>query len=155
LVKTEINQHALQTFPFLSGQMAPNSAVVLTSAEWLEAVAGACAAVDWKMEGWNALAPVVDSARYIGDGTCQQPLHRWLDSAGAAPDYETFNARLYALDLFVPLDALGQENSWAPSKDRGWWGWFGYAMRMPIQMAGWIITAVGSAVVTGLIGRKE
>ena len=140
---------------FLSGQMAPNSAVVLTSAEWLEAVAGACAAVDWKMEGWNALAPVVDSARYIGDGTCQQPLHRWLDSAGAAPDYETFNARLYALDLFVPLDALGQENSWAPSKDRGWWGWFGYAMRMPIQMAGWIITAVGTAVVTGLIGRKE
>lgn len=88
--------------------MAPNSAVVLTSAEWLEAVAGACAAVDWKMEGWNALAPVVDSARYIGDGTCQQPLHRWLDSPGAAPDYETFNARLYALDLFVPLDALGQ-----------------------------------------------
>ena len=135
--------------------MAPNSAVVLTSAEWLEAVAGACAAVDWKMEGWNALAPVVDSARYIGDGTCQQPLHRWLDSAGAAPDYETFNARLYALDLFVPIDALGQENSWAPSKDRGWWGWFGYAMRMPIQMAGWIITAVGAAVVTGLIGRKK
>jgi len=26
---------------------------------------------------------------------------------------------------------------------------------MPIQMAGWIITAVGAAVVTGMIGKKD
>lgn len=62
---------------------------------------------------------------------------------------------LYALDLFVPLDALGQENAWAPSKDRGWWGTIGYYARMPIQMSGWIITAKSAAVVTGLVGRKE
>ena len=34
-------------------------------------------------------------------------------------------------------------------------GVFGYAMRMPIQMEGWIIMVVGAAVVTGLIGRKK
>ncbi len=135
---------------YATGQMAPNSDVVLTSAEWLAAVRDVtvCNAVDWATIGWNAFQPAVPEG-------CQQPLHIWSDTAQSAVDYETFNPRLYALDLFVPLDALGQETSWAPSKDRGWWGWFGYAMRMPIQMAGWIITAVGAAVVTGLIGRKE
>ena len=83
------------------------------------------------------------------------PLHGWLATAPAAQDYESFNAGLYALDLFVPLDALGQETTWAPSRDRGWLGWLGYTMRMPIQLAGWLITAVGAAVLTGLVGRRD
>ena len=115
------------------GQMAPNSDVILTSRDWL-AGAEAC------------LGMVRDCAI--------APLHAWEKTA-SFQDYETFEAYLYALDLFVPLDALGQENSWSPSRDRGWWGTFGYYARMPIQMAGWIITAVGAAVVTGLVGRKD
>ena len=114
------------------GQMAPNSDVILTSQGWLDAIA--------TYEGCKP--------------DCAMPQHVWSDDT-ANEDYETFHPILYALDLFVPLDALGQENAWAPSKTRGIWGWFGYYARMPIQMAGWIITAMGAAVVTGLVGRKD
>jgi hypothetical protein len=131
---------------YAAGQMAPNSDVVLTSPAWRAAVAAGCAPVDWAAVGWSAPQDTAD---------CTMPLHGWLAGAPAADDYESFNAGLYALDLFVPLDALGQETTWAPSRDRGWWGWLGYALRMPIQMAGWLITAVGAAVLTGLVGRRD
>lgn len=114
---------------YAAGQMAPNSDVILTSADWLAAL----------------------DASKSGGG---MPLQAWLDNP-ATKDYEAFSAGLYALDLFLPLDALGQEAAWAPSKDRGPLGWWGYWMRMPIQLAGWVITAVGAAVLTGLVGRKE
>ena len=116
---------------YAAGQMAPNSDVIVSSPHWIAAVetADAC-------------------------GGCVQPLTEWLDSPDAQ-DYETFSAGLYALDLFVPLDALGQESTWAPSKVRGGWGRLGYWARMPIQLMGWIITAVGAAVLTGLVGRKD
>ncbi|WP_137701548.1 hypothetical protein [Marimonas lutisalis] len=126
---------------YAAGQMAPASDVVLTSGDWGRALKAGCTEI--KQAG------------------CDMPLHLWAgDGAGKKPmptarDYETFSPALYALDLFVPLDALGQENAWAPSKDRGWWGWWGYWMRWAVQVMGWIITAVGAAVVTGLIGRKE
>jgi hypothetical protein len=47
---------------------------------------------------------------------------QWEDWARTTPgrDYETFRAWLYALDVFIPLDALGQEKTWAPSASRGW-----------------------------------
>ena len=112
--------------------MAPNSDVILTSGAWLDAV-----------KTYEACK-----------SACSLPLSEWLKTPDAQ-DYETFNRWIYGLDLFVPLDALGQENTWAPSKVRGDLGWWAYYLRMPIQMAGWIITAVGAAVVTGLIGRKE
>ena len=131
---------------YAAGQMAPNSDVVLTSDAWQAAVNAGCAPVDWAAVGWAAPPDTAD---------CTMPLHHWLANAPAAPDYESFNAGLYALDLFVPLDALGQESTWAPSRDRGWWGWLGYSLRMPIQMAGWLITAVGAAVLTGLVGRRD
>ena len=82
------------------------------------------------------------------------PLHLW-NTTDTATDYETFSRGLYALDLFVPLDALGQENAWAPSKDRGALGWWAYYLRWAVQMSGWIITAVAAAALTGVIGRKE
>jgi hypothetical protein len=114
------------------GEMAPNSDVLLSSADWMSGVkAYAACATD-----------------------CVMPLRAW-EATPAYQDYETFHPILYALDLFVPLVALGQENAWAPSKDRGWWGTIGYYARMPIQMSGWIITAMSAAVVTGLVGRKE
>ncbi|MGH1453486.1 MAG: hypothetical protein ACRBBV_09975 [Paracoccaceae bacterium] len=135
---------ALYGAAYQSGQMAPNSDVILTSSEWLAAV-----------NNPNACQPVAWGSGKPHNENCTMPLDIWLETARSAPDYETFNARLYALDLFVPLDALGQEQAWAPSRDRGWWGRIGYAARMWVQVAGWIITAVGAAVLTGLVGRKD
>lgn len=117
-----------------AGQMAPNSDVVLTSEAWLKAADEGCDKVK--------------------EADCEMPLSLWLAS-NTATDYETFSRGLYALDLFVPLDALGQESAWAPSKDRGALGWWAYYLRWAVQMSGWIITAVAAAALTGVIGRKE
>ena len=51
-------------------------------------------------------------------------------------NYETFSAWLCALDLFIPLDALGQKKTWALPASRGWWGGWGYRLRWVVQMAG-------------------
>ena len=72
------------------------------------------------------------------------PMHAWNETA-IAQDYETFNAWLYALDLFVPLVKLGQQEAWVPTTTRGNWGWFGFHLRWVFQATGWIITAVGAA----------
>ena len=112
-------------------QMAPESAIVLTSADWITAVE--C---------------------YEADTTGPLPLALWKGSP-AAQDYETFQPMLYALDVFIPLDALGQEAAWAPSPVRGPWGVFGFVAKPLLQIAGWLITAVGAAALTGLVGRKD
>lgn len=116
------------------GQMAPNSAVILTSTDWQAALRAA--------------------------GDAGQPLFHWAGMHGHPPmpsaiDHETFSSLLYAFDLFIPLDAIGQQQAWAPSHDRGFWGAVGYWARFPIQVAGWVIAAVGAAVVTGLLGKKD
>lgn len=135
------------------GQFAPNSDVILTSTEWLAAVDRGCPIA------WDDTFPAEKAAG------CQMPQHLWTSGnpdaepktppAQAAKDYETFGRWLYAADLFLPLDTIGQTEAWAPSKDRGWWGVWGYYLRFPVQLAGWIIVAMAAAVVTGLIGRKE
>jgi len=111
---------------YSAGQIAPNSDVILTS-------------VDWRL-----IADVTEN---------QNPAQIWSDSL-AGRDYETFDAIGYGIDLFIPLDALGQENAWAPSKDRGMLGKVGFYLRWLIQFSGWVITAVGAATLTGLVGRK-
>jgi hypothetical protein len=134
------------------GQMAPNSDVILVSDEWQAAVAheSACPLRDYDLPKAKQL-------------DCNQPLQIWtglmaaseIPGSNASKDYENFNRYLYALDLFVPLDSLGQELAWVPARDRGEWGWWAYSLRWLIQMAGWIFTAVGAATITGLLARKE
>ncbi|MEH6361039.1 MAG: hypothetical protein V7761_09940, partial [Amylibacter sp.] len=86
---------------YSAGQMAPNSDVILTSVDW------------------RAIADVPEN---------QNPAQIWSESL-AGQDYETFSAIGYGIDLFIPLDALGQENAWAPSKDRGMLGKVGFYLR--------------------------
>jgi hypothetical protein len=123
------------------GQFAPNSDVILNSAHWLAAVEKSDAL---KTEGFDI-----------------SPQHLWIGLGETIPpmppsiDYETFHPFLYAVDLFLPLNTIGQTEAWAPSKDRGWWGRVGYYARMPIQLSGWLITALVAALLTGLIGRRE
>jgi len=116
------------------GQMAPNSDVVLTSSDWIQAAELGCA--DVYQPG------------------CQMPLWIWKQSE-SYKDYETFSALGYGFDLFVPLDALGQEKAWAPSHGRGGWGAVGYWFRWGVQIAGWLITFVSAAVLTGLVGKRD
>jgi hypothetical protein len=135
---------------YSQGQFAPNSDVILTSAEWRSAVESGCPiAWDDSLAARKAEGCEMPVTLWTGD------LSRGIQPAEAAKDYETFGRWLYAADLFLPLDTIGQTEAWAPSKDRGWSGFAAYYARFPVQMFGWIIIAMGAAVVTGLIGRKE
>jgi len=118
----------------IHGQFAPTSSVVLTSQDWLDS---------FPTEPLPASSPL-----------WRAQLDAWAQTTSGR-DYTSFSAFLYALDLFIPLDALGQEKNWAPSAERGGWGEWGHRLRWLVQMAGWVITAIGAAVVTGLIGRRD
>ena len=84
----------------IHGQFAPTSSVVLTSQDWLDSF---------------PTDPVPDSPLW------RLQLDAWAQTTSGR-DYTSFSAFLYALDLFIPLDALGQEKNWAPSAERGWCG---------------------------------
>ena len=118
----------------IHGQFAPTSSVVLTSQDWLDS---------FPTEPLHPDSPL-----------WRAQMDAWAQTTSGR-DYTSFSAFLYALDLFIPLDALGQEKNWAPSAERGWWGEWGHRLRWLVQMAGWVITAIGAAVVTGLIGRRD
>jgi len=111
---------------YINGQMVPNSDIILTSTDWIASVA---ANPTSPVEAWSETIP--------------------------GKDYETFSAIGYGFDLFIPLDALGQELAWAPSYARGWYGAFGHYLRWPIQVMGWMLTGIGAALLTGLIGRER
>ena len=118
----------------IHGQFAPTSSVVLTSQDWLDS---------FPTEPLHPSSPL-----------WRTQMDAWAQTTSGR-DYTSFSAFLYALDLFIPLDALGQEKNWAPSAERGWWGDWGHQLRWLVQMAGWVITAIGAAVLTGLIGRRD
>ena len=99
---------------FDKGQFAPNSDSILTSAEWRHAVQAGCP------------LPADETYAVKKAEGCKMPLTLWvgdfgreLPPADAAKDYETLEGWLYAADLFLPLDAIGQTEAWAPSKDPG------------------------------------
>jgi hypothetical protein len=108
------------------GSFAPNSDVLLVS------------------PGWAALA---------NDPATANPAAAWSGASAPGRDWETFNAWGYGADVVVPILALGQTAAWAPSTTRGPWGrglWWG---RWLLTMAGWFVSALGLAAITGIIRR--
>ncbi|WP_296427128.1 hypothetical protein [Yoonia sp.] len=110
-----------------AGDFAPNSDVILNSA------------------GWQALAD--DRTAY------PNPAATWSDPLGPGQDYETFQPVAYAVDIVIPIIALGQETAWSPSTNRGWWGRQLWWLEWCLTALGWIVTAIGAAAVTGVIRR--
>ncbi len=119
---------ALNGVAFYTGQFAPNSAVIMTSPGWLQAV---------------------EASRV----TDVPALELWLAS-DAARDYETFSWWIYGLDLVLPLDALGQEEAWRATTGSAL-GNLAFYSRWAFQLAGILLAAVGAAVLTGLVGRRD
>lgn len=106
-----------------AGDFAPNAPLVLNSATWL------------------ALSPTADN-----------PAQAWSETEQGR-DWETFSALAYAADLVIPIIELGQTDAWAPSTSRGPWGWHLWWARWAFTLAGWIVTALGAAAITGIIRR--
>jgi hypothetical protein len=125
------------------GAFAPNSDVILTSPGWAETVANDC----------------VPTAT---PGCTENPAAQWSDKATASAqgnvlgvDWDSFNALAYAADLVVPFLDLGQTAAWAPSKDRGVWGWVLWWARWVLATLGWVVTGLGVAAVTGVMQRNQ
>lgn len=109
-----------------AGDMTPNAAPILISVDWI--------------------AATVDHP--------ENPGAFWSQPGQAGQDWETFNGWAYAADVVIPIVNLGQESAWAPSTSRSDWGRAGWWIRWFAKAAGWIITALGAAAVTGAV-RQE
>jgi hypothetical protein len=112
-------------YAYAAGIMVPNSDIILTSFDW-----------------WWSMGQSID-----------QPTLLWDDTA-TARHYETFYALTYAFDVFVPLVDIGQHSTWS-STTVTWPGWCVRIGTMMLEVAGWIITALGAAAVTGIIKRDR
>lgn len=103
------------------GSFAPNSGVIQVSA------------------GWQLL---LDH---------DNPAAIWSADGAPGQDWESFNSLAYALDVVVPIIDFGQTEAWTPSTTRGDWGWHLWWGQWVLTAAGWIVTALGAAAITGLI----
>ncbi len=122
------------------GSFAPNSDVILTSSGWAQAEASDC-------------IPRQDPPRVT---ICDpNPAAAWASDPARGLDWDTFNPWAYAADLVVPVLDIGQTSAWAPSKDRGPWGWGLWWGRWVLEVLGWVITALGAAAITGIIQRDR
>lgn len=110
-----------------AGDFAPNSAVVLTSQDW----------------------------KAIADSPSENPAADWTDALAPGKDYETFYAFAYALDVVVPVLDLGQTDAWAPSPARGDWGYWMFYLQKMFIVAGWVVTAIAAAAISGMIRRDD
>lgn len=106
-----------------AGDMAPNAAPILVSADWVAAT------------------------QSHPDG----PAAFWSSPGQAGQDWETFHPLAYAADLVIPIVSLGQETAWAPSTSRSDWGRAGWWIRWFAMAMGWVITALGAAAVTSAV----
>lgn len=123
------------------GSFAPNSDVVLVSQSWIDATDADC------------IGPLLRPPPTGLEPCDPNPANTWSAKAAPGMDWDSFSARGYALDLVVPILTLGQTDAWAPSKDRGWWGWTLWWGRWAFEVFGWVITALGAAAITGIIQR--
>ncbi len=114
----------LAHFAWQAGDFAPNSDVIQISAEW------------------QTLAELD-----------RNPAQAWSRFYAPGEDWETFNAFAYAADLVIPIIDLNQTDAWTPSTNRGPWGRRLWRYGFFLNIAGWLITALGAAAITGIIRR--
>ena len=117
-----------------AGDFAPGSAVLQSSYEWqtLAKHDDINPAKEWSIR------------KSLPDGT---------KTYVAGQDWSTFSSFAYAADLVIPIINLGQTDTWGPSTERGEWGKRLWRYGFMLQVAGWIVTALGAAAITGLIRR--
>ncbi len=107
-----------------SNAMVPNSDVVLTS------------------PGWQALAGL------------DRPAKNWIAKGAPGQDWEGFNSLAWGFDVVVPIIQVGQIEAWAPSPARGPWGQAAWWGRWGLAVSGWVVIALATAAVTGIIRRE-
>lgn len=99
-------------------------------------------------------APILVSQDWIDIATDPHAAQKWSAVNAAGQDWETFNSFAYAADIVIPIIEIGQTSAWAPSPARGPWGGALWWMRWVFTAAGWTISALGAAAITGVIRRE-
>lgn len=94
---------------------------------------------------------VSDDWRTAMQVNAAHPTAEWLTTQSAR-HYEEFSPFLFALDTYLPVMDLGQEKAWGLTTGTplGWWG---RALWVALQAAGWIVTSLGIAAVAGLVQK--
>lgn len=145
--------YVLSDLAYSSGEMAPASDVILAANDWQNALADQRACATIPMATTNEPNCIQPLFLWAGRGSVGDP--DYLPQSPSARDYETFSACIYAIDLFLPLDTLAQEESWSPSKDRGSHGkWLFYA-RSIIQLSGWLIFTTVVTMLSGILNKQD
>lgn len=125
---------SLAALAWNEGSMAPNNDLIAASDSW-------------------QLLLTQDCIPTPTPGCIQNPAAAWNSPTGAGLDWESFHPVAYGVDVVVPFVALGQTDSWSPSKDRGPWGFTLWWARWPLIFAGWLVSALAAAAATGIIQR--
>ena len=122
-----------------TGDFAPTSAVILESERWVELAAGTddTPPSENPAKEWSQRVELEDGTR----------------TYTAGQDWSTFSRYAYAADLVIPIINLGQADTWGPSTERADWGRRLWRYGFFLQIAGWIVTALGAAAITGIIRR--
>lgn len=68
------------------------------------------------------------------------------------PEYPRYGWITYSLDVFLPIVNLHQEEFWLPSA-RTWWGMFARWFMWLQIAAGWVLTSLGVAGLTGIVKK--
>ncbi|SFJ32211.1 hypothetical protein [Jannaschia pohangensis] len=97
-------------------------------------------------------APILVSNDWQTLASGPQPAAVWSSTAPGR-DWETFNRYAWAADLVIPIIDLNQTDAWAVSTSRGPWGRWLWRAGFFLNIAGWIVTALGAAAITGIIRR--
>ncbi|WP_300031917.1 hypothetical protein [uncultured Roseobacter sp.] len=129
-------------------------AVALAHLTWEEGSFVPSAEAANSSETWRALtlsgvdnpAAVWSGRMILGD--------RQLNGPAPGLDYPRFNAIAWGADLVIPIIEFGQTAHWGPSTQRGFWGLWLWRASFFLAAAGWIVTALGAAAITGIIRRE-
>ncbi|MFT4716399.1 MAG: hypothetical protein ACI861_001956 [Paracoccaceae bacterium] len=114
------------------GSFAPNSGPIIASGTWQE------------------VATVTEKAN---PEAYANPAAYWSAKGRPGQDWESFNRYAYGADVVIPIIQFGQTDAWAPSTERGPWGWHLWWARWVLSVLGWLVTALAAAAVTGIIKR--
>ncbi|MEJ1997669.1 MAG: hypothetical protein P8X76_05820 [Maritimibacter sp.] len=96
---------------------------------------------------------ILNSDAWAEADSAPNPAEAWGETP-AGKDWETFYPLTYAADVVIPIIELGQTAAWAPSTNRGPWGWHLWWARWVFTALGWIVTALGAAAISGIIRRE-
>lgn len=126
---------------------APGRALIWLVFFW--AIASGLAQMAWQTD---AFVPNQVSSASQADFDDQTSIAAWRNGGGR--DWERFNAIIYGADLVIPVVELGQVSAWSPSAERGPWGERLWRYKALLIAAGWLVSALGAAAITGIIRRE-